>query len=194
MSKKCFTMSKEVKVALITSATTILAAIISGVFLLHSVAPSPSHGTPTPQLTAPNTIPLTVPTIPSPSQVVNDNANVLNVTQVENEAMKLPYSMVIYTFNNFAGTRTQFDQRTLGYASGKADLIVMTIDTVHRYIDIANGSDVPLTHSQEYDATNAFVSYYHNHNGDYTGASIAAIDSLLSSLGAAFLLSGAEPM
>lgn len=194
MSKKPFTMSKEVKVALITSAATILAAIISGVFLLHSVTSGQSNVTPTPESTASNTISLTVPTLPSLSQVVNDNANVLNVTQVQNEAKKLPYSMVIYTFNNFAGTRTQFDQRTLSYASGNADSIVMTIDTVHRYIDIANGSDVPLTYSQISDATNAFVNYYHTHNGDYTGASIAAIDSLQSSLSAAFLLSRAEPM
>jgi hypothetical protein len=179
MSKKRFTMSKEVKVALITSATTILAAIISGIFLLHSVASNPTNDTPTTSNT---------------SQVVNDNANVLNVTQVKNEAMKLPYSMIIYTFNDFAGTKTQFEQRTQDYASGNADWIVMTIDTVHRYIGIANGSGVPLTQSQENDATNAFVSYYHTHTGDYTGASIAAIDSLLNSLGAAFLLLGAEPL
>ena len=38
MSKKLPTMSNEVKVALITSAATILAAIISGIFLLHRTA------------------------------------------------------------------------------------------------------------------------------------------------------------
>ena len=181
MSKKRLTMSKEVKVALITSATTILAAIISGVFLLHNVAPSPSDS---------NTIHLTVPTLASPTQVVYDNANVLNVTQVENEAKKLPYSLAIYTFNNFAGTLTQLGQQASDYAS--ADLIVMIIDTVHRYIAIANGSDVPLTHPQDEDAVNAAHNYFHTHPGDYTGASIAAIDSLLSSFGAAFHLLGAE--
>ena len=181
MSKKLPTMSIEVKVALITSAATILAAIISGIFLLHSVASSSSNGTPTPQSTASNITTVTLPTIPSINQVVNDNANVLNITQVKNEAKKLTYSLVISTYNNFTGTQAQFSQQTLDNASGNPDLIVIDIDAIHRYISIGRGSDVPLTKSQISEASNAFVSYFHTHNGDYTGASIAAIDSLLNS-------------
>ena len=79
MSKKLPTMSNEVKVALITSAATILAAIISGIFLLHSVVSSSSNGTPTPQSTASDITTVTLPTITSINQVVNDNANVLNI-------------------------------------------------------------------------------------------------------------------
>jgi hypothetical protein len=183
MSKKLPTMSNEVKVALITSAATILAAIISGIFLLHSAASSSSNGTPTPQSTASNITTVTLPTIPTLSQVVNDNSNVLNVTQVKNEAMKLPYSLVITTYNNFTGTQAQFSQRSFDYVSSNPDLIVIDIDTVNRYITIASGSDVILTKSQQADASNAFISYFHAHNGDYTGASIAAIDSLLNSFG-----------
>ena len=184
MSKKLPTMSTEVKVALITSAATILAAIISGIFLLHGAASSSSGGgTPTPQSSPTSITTLTVPTFPSITQVINDNANVLNVTQVKNEAMKLPYSMVIYTFDDFNGTRSQFGQQTLGYVSDNPDLIAMAIDTVNKYITIASGSDIPLTKSQQSDATNAFINYFHAHTSDYTGASIAAIDSLLNAFG-----------
>jgi hypothetical protein len=43
-------MSKEMKIALISAAATILAAIITGIFLLRSTAPVPSNATPTPSL------------------------------------------------------------------------------------------------------------------------------------------------
>ena len=82
---------------------------------------------------------------------------------------------------HFTGTQAQFSQQTLDNASGNPDLIAIDIDAIHRYISIGRGSDVPLTKSQISDASNAFVSYFHTHNGDYTGASIAAIDSLLNS-------------
>ncbi|HET9918503.1 MAG TPA: hypothetical protein VFQ30_01580 [Ktedonobacteraceae bacterium] len=121
---------------------------------------------------------------------VYDQAGVLTASRVQSEAQKLSYPMDIYTSNNFTGTTSDFDQRTRSHISS-SNLIVMAIDTVHHHLAIVGGSSVPLSSSQYTSAVNAFKGSYNG--GDYTGATIAAIDSLGNSLGSSSSGSGLVP-
>lgn len=111
---------------------------------------------------------------------VYDNAGVLDRNKVQNEASNLQKSMDIYTVNSFSGTKSQFDQATRAKLGNNSDLIVMAVDTVHRHLAIVRGANVPLSGNQINSAVNAFASNYGNN--DYTGATIATIDSLRNSL------------
>lgn len=123
---------------------------------------------------------------------ISDAAKVLNASQVQNEAAKLPNPIAIYTTNTFTGTTSDFDQRTKTHITS-ANMLVMAIDTVHKHVTIVGGSSVPLSNSQYDDATQAFVSAYRSNSGDYTAATIAAIRSLRSNLGAAPISHGNTP-
>jgi hypothetical protein len=112
---------------------------------------------------------------------VYDNAGVLDQSKVQNEASSLQKPMDIYTVNTFSGTKPQFDQATRAKLGNNPDLIVMAVDTVHRHLAIVRGANVQLSSNQISSAVNAFASNYGN--GDYTGATIATIDSLRNSLG-----------
>src|SRR5579883_3599242 len=112
---------------------------------------------------------------------VYDQAGVLNASQVQSAAQSLPYPMDIYTTNTYNGNSSSFIQQTRSHITS-ANLIVMAIDTRHHYLAIEGGSSVPLSNSQYSSAVNAFTSNYNS--GGYTGATIAAINSLRSSLGA----------
>jgi hypothetical protein len=116
---------------------------------------------------------------------ISDKAGVLNTSQVQSEAANLGYPVNIYTMNNFTGTETAFNQeavRTLNDAHNPR-LIVIAIDTQHKYLAIVGGKAVSTSNSVYNDAVNAFKSNFNG--GDYTGATIAALHSLQSSLGAA---------
>lgn len=112
---------------------------------------------------------------------IYDNAGVLDQNRVQNEASSLPKSIDIYTVNTFTGTRADFDRATLAKLGNKPDLIVMAVDTVHHHLAIVRGANVPLSTSQIQGAVDAFRSSYGN--GDYTGATIATVDSLRNSMG-----------
>lgn len=113
---------------------------------------------------------------------IYDNAGVLDQNKVQSEASSLPGSIDIYTVNTFTGSKTAFDQETRAKLGNNAGLIVMAIDTVHHHMAIVRGSNVPLSGSQIQSAISAFASNYGN--GDYTGATLASIDSMRNSLGA----------
>ncbi|HLQ28308.1 MAG TPA: hypothetical protein VK140_03615 [Ktedonobacteraceae bacterium] len=112
---------------------------------------------------------------------ISDPARVLNQSQVVSEGSNLPYSLNIYITKIFTGTTSDFDQTTRSKITN-ANLIVIAIDTTKHHLAIVGGTNVPLSNSQYNDAVQAFKN---NFNGrDYTGATIAAIHSLRSSLGA----------
>src|SRR6266487_6468082 len=116
---------------------------------------------------------------------ISDKAGVLNTSQVQSEAANLPYPVNIYTMNNFTGSESAFNQeavRTLNDLHNPR-LIVIAIDTQHKFLAIVGGKSVSTSNSVYNDAVNAFKSNYHG--GDYTGATIASLRSLQSSLGAA---------
>ncbi len=121
---------------------------------------------------------------------VYDQARVLNASQVQSAAQSLPYPMDIYTTNTYNGNSSSFIQQTRSHITS-ANLIVMAIDTAHHYVAIEGGSSVPLSNSQYSSAVNAFTSNYSS--GGYTGATIAAINSLRSSLGSSSSSSSGVP-
>src|SRR5437764_13596981 len=111
---------------------------------------------------------------------VYDNAGVLNASQVQSAAANLPYPIDIYTVNNFNGTKAAFQQQTATHTAGNSNLIVLAVDTKNHYVFVSSGSRVPLSSSQATDAANSFARNFSN--GDYTNATLAAINSLQSSL------------
>ena len=114
---------------------------------------------------------------------IYDKAGVLNTSQVQSEAANLPYPVNIYTMNNFTGSETAFNQetaRTLNDAHNPR-LIIIAIDTHNKFLAIVGGKNVSTANSVYNDAVNAFKNNYNG--GDYTGATIAALHSLQSSLG-----------
>src|SRR5207248_9182532 len=82
--------------------------------------------------------------------------------------------------SSFRGTQYQFNQRLQSHIDTPRK-IVMTIDTGDRYFAVAGGTSVPLSNSQYSSAVSAFKNNFNN--GDYTNATIAAIQSLENSLG-----------
>ncbi|HEX6484233.1 MAG TPA: hypothetical protein VF043_35765 [Ktedonobacteraceae bacterium] len=119
-------------------------------------------------------------TVLAATVTINDQARVLDQNKVRSAAQNLPDPVSIYTINNFTGTSSDFDQRARSYITSP-NMIVIAIDTVHHHLTIVGGSKVPLSNSQYNDAINAFRSNYSS--GGYTDATIAAINSLQSSLG-----------
>jgi len=110
------------------------------------------------------------------SAQVYDNAHVLNVPRVQRAASQLPVPMSIYTTSTFQGTAADFQRATVRKLGGDADKMVMAIDTTNRRIYIARGTNVSANTDR---AVSAFASNFNN--GDYTGASLAALDSLRNS-------------
>jgi uncharacterized membrane protein YgcG len=119
---------------------------------------------------------------------VYDNAHVLDASRVQSDAASLPDPMDIYTTNTFNGSASALEQRAITHITDPR-LIVMVTDTVNRHLAIVGGKSVPLSTSQYNSAGQAFANNFNG--GDYTGATIAAINSLKSSLAMAGVVSGA---
>ena len=113
---------------------------------------------------------------------VYDNARVLNVSKVQSAASNLSHPVAVYTTNTFQGTQADFQRATIQKLNGNPDMIVMAIDTGHRYLYIARGSNVPLSSAGINRAVSTFSARFSN--GDYTSASVAALNSMNSSIGA----------
>lgn len=111
---------------------------------------------------------------------IYDNASVLNSSKVQNAASHLPNPITIYTTNTFQGTQADFQRTTIQKLNGNSDMIVMAIDTNSRYLYIARGSRVPLSSTGINQAVSSFSGRFNN--GDYTNASIAALDSMQKSI------------
>ncbi|WP_069804207.1 hypothetical protein [Thermogemmatispora onikobensis] len=114
------------------------------------------------------------------SVTVSDRAGVLDVARVKSEGAKLPYPLEVDTTNSFSGSQADFEGYARGRVSAAELLIVIAIDTVHRWVYIESGNAVPLSDSEAEDAYTAFKEHYRD--GSYTGATLAAIQSLEESL------------
>ncbi|HEX7736560.1 MAG TPA: hypothetical protein VF458_17060 [Ktedonobacteraceae bacterium] len=111
---------------------------------------------------------------------ISDPVQVLNVSQVTSAGVKLPYNLDIYTTSTYTGSAADFTARTISAHLSSPALIVIAIDTTHRYLAIVGGKNVPLTKDQYSAAGTAFgKNIAGNH---YTDATIAAIQSLKSAL------------
>ena len=117
----------------------------------------------------------------SNSVQIYDNARVLNSSKVQNAASNLSNPVAIYTTNSFQGNQADFQRTARQKLNGNPDMLVMAIDTNSRYLYIARGSRVPLSSTGINQAVSAFSGRFNN--GDYTNASIAALNSVQSSIG-----------
>lgn len=111
---------------------------------------------------------------------IYDHARVLNTSQVNNAASRLPNDIDIYTTNTFQGTKSDFQRTASAKLGGNPNRIVVAIDTTHHYLYIARGSSVPLSGAGISQAVRTFASNYQS--GDYTGATVAALDSMGNAL------------
>jgi hypothetical protein len=108
-----------------------------------------------------------------------DQSHVLNAGQVQAEAAELPVALLIYTTNTFQGDIDALNQDARHHLPNQ-QTIVIDIDTVNRNLSIQSGTSVKLSDSQASDAVAAFTNRFST--GGYTGATMAAIDSLRGSL------------
>lgn len=125
---------------------------------------------------------------------IYDNAHVLEASSVRNAASNFPYPFDIYTTSTFRGDKHAFDQTTISKLGGNPERVVMAIDTVHRHLYIARGGRVPLSESEISSTVSTFAGHFGS--GDYTGATVAAIETLRRSLetrSSGSFLSGAFP-
>jgi hypothetical protein len=110
---------------------------------------------------------------------ISDPNHVLNASQVQSAGSNLPYPLDIYVTSGFTGTSAAFDQSAASHIDNPRK-IVIAIDTTKHHLAIVGGANVPLSNSQYNEAVLAFKNNYNG--GDYTGATIAAINSLRSAL------------
>ena len=122
---------------------------------------------------------LTTLNVQANTVTINDQAGVLDAGRVQAEAAKLPVPMLIYTTKTFNGDQDALNRSTRDQLPNQ-NAIAIGIDTVHRNLSIEAGTNVRLSDSQASDALSAFQNNYHG--GDYSGATIAAIDSLQNAL------------
>jgi hypothetical protein len=112
---------------------------------------------------------------------IYDNAHVLEASSVQAAASNLPYPFDVYTTGTFTGSKSAFDQTTIRKLGGDSGRIVMAIDTARRHLYIARGARVPLSESEIGSTVGAFAAHFGS--DDYTGATLAAIDTMQKSLG-----------
>jgi hypothetical protein len=110
---------------------------------------------------------------------INDQAGVLDSNKVRSDAAHLPVSVLIYTTKTFTGDQTALNDDARNHLSG-TNTVDIAIDTAQRHLSIQSGSQVKLSDGQASNAVDAFKNSFHN--GDYTGATIAAIDSVHDAL------------
>ena len=122
---------------------------------------------------------LTTVTVQADSVTINDQAGVLDAGRVQAEAAKLPVPILIYTTKTFTGDLDALNTYTQEQLVNTA--IAIGIDTVHRQLSIEAAGIVPLSDSEASNAVSAFRSNYDN-GGDYTSATIAALDSVQNAL------------
>ena len=111
---------------------------------------------------------------------INDASHVLDAGKVRSEAAQFPDPLLVYTTNTFTGNQESFNQQTRQYINN-AQEVVIGIDTAQHHLSVESGTSAKLSDSQASDAVTAFKDSFNG--GDYTGATISAIDSVQSSLG-----------
>ena len=110
---------------------------------------------------------------------IQDQSGVLDASRVRSEAQKLQANVLVITTNSFRGDQSALNQDArLRLPDQKS--VVVEIDTVNRHLSVQSGDKVRLSDSQAQDAVSAFSSNYNN--GDYTGATVAALSSVNNSL------------
>jgi hypothetical protein len=126
---------------------------------------------------------LAVPAAASTVQI-DDEANVLNVTNVQNEAASLPVPILIWTTTQDAANKSVFDNDVREKLSSEFPIVLGINTTAHHEVLQMNsraGLSQDDARAAESSANSAFDGVMRSGN-DYTGAVLAAVTSLRSSL------------
>ncbi|MGF6883961.1 hypothetical protein ABIA39_003797 [Nocardia sp. GAS34] len=108
---------------------------------------------------------------------IDDAANILDSGQVTTAGNALSDPVKIYTVNAFPGGSTAFDNEARKHVTGATD-VVIAINTKPHEIAIRTGSNSHIRDTSA--AISAFKSGYGT--GNYTGATVAALQSLATTL------------
>jgi len=112
---------------------------------------------------------------------INDTAGMLNSAQVCDEAKTLPYAVTIYTTNTLPKGNGDFNHMAESLVNSPSMIVIaiqQDASSTHPHVHVAilGGPSVPLTDQQYNNARDAFNSAADT--GDYTGATIAALQAL----------------
>ncbi|HLZ58505.1 MAG TPA: hypothetical protein VKR06_16325 [Ktedonosporobacter sp.] len=110
---------------------------------------------------------------------IDDQAHVLDVSSVQAEAAKLSAGVFIYTTTTFTGDQDALNQDARNRLPNQ-QTIDIGIDTVNRNVSVQAGTGVKISTDQAQNAVDAFINQFKT--GGYSGATIAALDSLQTSL------------
>src|SRR5579859_1951268 len=110
---------------------------------------------------------------------IDDQAHVLDVNQVQAEAAKLSAAVFIYTTKTFTGDQDALNQDARSRLPNQ-QTIDIGVDTVNRNVSVQAGSGVKISNDQAQNAADAFISQFQARG--YSGATIAALDSLQAAL------------
>ena len=130
-------------------------------------------------------LPLGTNTVRAASVQIKDDARVLDVDQVRSQASQLSHPVGISTMRTFSGPKSDFIRSTEQALTGR-DAIALGISVEQRYLAIVAGKQAGLNAEQMEQARQAFAKAYGSNagaNGNYTGATLAALQSLQASLG-----------
>jgi hypothetical protein len=130
-------------------------------------------------------LPLGTNTVHAASVHIRDDARVLDVDQVRSQASQLSHPVSISTMRAFSGPKSDFIRSTEQVLAGQ-DAIAIGISAEQRYLAIVSGKQTGLNAEQIEQARQAFAKAYGSNagvNGNYTGATLAALQSLQASLG-----------
>ena len=130
-------------------------------------------------------LPLGINTVQAASVQIKDDARVLDVDQVHSTASKLSHPVSISTTPTFNGPKSDF-VRSTEQALTDQNAIAIGISVEQRYLVIVAGKQVSLNAEQIAQARQAFAQAYGSNagaNGNYTAATLTALQSLQSSLG-----------
>ncbi len=130
-------------------------------------------------------LPLDTNTVHAASVQIRDDARVLDLDQVWSQASKLSHPVSIFTMSSFNGPKSDFSRST-EQALTDQNAIAIGISVEQRYLAIVAGKQAGLNAEQIEQARQAFAKAYGSHagtNSNYTGATLAALQSLQASLG-----------
>lgn len=181
-------LNSRLRLSLIALAFCLL-FLIAGASLLVAISLDNHTGGVQPAVLITTTSAPPAPTLtPTPTQLattctVNDSADILDQSQICQQAQSLPYSLVIDTSRT---TENSDAANLLASPSlgAKTIMIKIAISRSHHgqsqvHMTISGGSSVPFSAAQYHSAVEAFNRAIHG--GHYTTATIAAIQSLLTS-------------
>lgn len=115
---------------------------------------------------------------------IYDKARVLDTAQVRDAASKVSKNVNVYTFNDFHGQQADFYPWVTRKLAVNTNTVLLVIDTVHPSLYVLRGASVNLFRSDMSQVDNTFRTTYGSNNGNYTGATISALNSLQDRLNA----------